>query len=318
MFKIGTYLPKKIVSNDDLEYLGWSSGKIYKKTGIKTRHICETSETALDLAEQACLNVFEEYDINKNDIDYVILCTQSPDYVIPNNISLLHHRLDLNNNIGTLEFNHGCSGYIYGLSIAKALLNTSLATNVLLVTADSYSKYIDIDDRANKTIFGDGATATIITNEESSKFGEFIFGTDGSGSVNLCVNNSGLSEKKLTNDGFENKLFMNGGEIFNFALEKVPESIAGILDKHHYSLDDIDHFLFHQANNFMLEHLKTKIGIPDHKFHKFIEDIGNTVSSTIPFLINDLNQKSILKSGDKILLIGFGVGYSWGITIIEY
>ena len=153
---------------------------------------------------------------------------------------------------------------------------------------------------------------------ETDKFGEFIFGTDGKGSCNLCVNNSGLSKEKLTLEGFEDKLFMNGSEIFNFTLEAVPYSIEKVLEKNSLNFEDIDYFLFHQANDFMLEHLREKLNIPKEKFPKFIENTGNTVSSTIPFLINDLNEKQILKKGDKLLLIGFGVGYSWGTTIIEY
>lgn len=318
MFEIGTFLPQKVLSNEDLEYLGWSAKKIFVKTGISQRHVTIENETALDLAYQSCEDLFSKYKVDKKEVDYILYCTQSPDYNLPNNVSILHKRLDLPNNIPTLEFNQGCSGYIYGLSLAKALINSNLATKVLLVTADTYTKYIDNEDRANKTIFGDGATATLLTKNEIDKFGEFIFGTDGNGSCNLCVNNSGLSKDKLTLEGFENKLFMNGSEIFNFTLEAVPTSIEKVLEKNNIKFEEIDYFLFHQANNFMLEHLREKLNIPKEKFPKFIENTGNTVSSTIPFLINDLNEKQILKKGDKLLLIGFGVGYSWGTTIVEY
>ena len=318
MFKIGTYLPEKVLSNEDLEYLGWSAKKILLKTGIKKRHVTQENETALDLAFKACTNLFSKYEIDKNEVDYILYCTQSPDYNLPNNVSILHKKLNLKNDIASLEFNQGCSGYIYGVSLAKALITSNLAKKVLLVTADTYTKYIDDEDRANKTIFGDGATATLLTSNEVEKFGEFIFGTDGNGSCNLCVNNSGLAKNKLTEEGFENKLFMNGSEIFNFTLETVPSSIEKILEKNKLNFENIDYFLFHQANNFMLEHLREKLNIPREKFPKFIENTGNTVSSTIPFLINDLNEKQILKEGDKLLLIGFGVGYSWGTTIIEY
>lgn len=318
MFKIGTYLPKKVLSNEDLEYLGWSTKKIFVKTGISQRHVTIENETALDLAYQACEDLFSKYEINRKEVDYILYCTQSPDYNLPNNVSILHKRLNLLNTVPTLEYNQGCSGYIYGLSLAKALINSNLASNILLVTTDTYTKYIDNQDRANKTIFGDGATATLFTKNETDKFGEFIFGTDGNGSCNLCVNNSGLSREKLTTEGFENRLFMNGSEIFNFTLEAVPISIEKVLEKNNIKFEEIDYFLFHQANDFMLEHLREKLNIPKEKFPKFIENTGNTVSSTIPFLINDLNEKQILKKGDKLLLIGFGVGYSWGTTIIEY
>lgn len=318
MFKTGTYLPQKVLTNENLEYLGWSAKKILAKTGIKERHITEENETALDLAYEACEKLFSKYQIDRSEVDYILYCTQSPDYNLPNNVSILHKRLNLKNDMASLEFNQGCSGYIYGLSLAKALITSNLASKVLLVTSDTYTKYIDNQDRANKTIFGDGATATLLTKNEIKKFGEFIFGTDGKGSCNLCVNNSGLSKNKLTQEGFEDKLFMNGSEIFNFTLETVPTSIEKVLEKNNLKFEDIDYFIFHQANNFMLEHLREKLNIPKEKFPKFIEDTGNTVSSTIPFLINNLNEKHVLKEGDKLLLIGFGVGYSWGTTIIEY
>jgi 3-oxoacyl-[acyl-carrier-protein] synthase-3 len=318
MFKVGTYLPQKVLSNQDLEYLGWSAKKIFTKTGISQRHVTIENETALDLACYACEDLFFKYEIDKKEVDYILYCTQSPDYNLPNNVSILHKKLKLSNNIASLEFNQGCSGYIYGLSLAKALISSNLATKVLLITADTYTKYIDNEDRANKTIFGDGATATLLTKDEIDKFGEFIFGTNGDGSCNLCVNNSGLSKEKLTQDGFEDKLFMNGSEIFNFTLEAVPASVEKVLEKNNIKFEEIDYFLFHQANNFILEHLREKLNIPKDKFPKFIENTGNTISSTIPFLINDLNAKKILKKGDKLLLIGFGVGYSWGTIIIEY
>jgi 3-oxoacyl-[acyl-carrier-protein] synthase-3 len=318
LISIGTYLPNKVLTNSDLEYLGWSAKKIFLKTGIKERHVTENNETALDLAQKASENLFTKYKIDREEVDYILYCTQSPDYNLPNNVSILHQRLSLRNDIASLEYNQGCSGYIYGLSLAKALITSNLANKVLLVTSDTYTKYIDNDDRANKTIFGDGATATLLTSNEVEKFGEFIFGTDGKGSSNLCINNSGLSKTKLTEEGFENKLFMNGSEIFNFTLEAVPESIEKVLEKNNLNFEDIDYFLFHQANNFMLEHLRKKLNIPEEKFPKFIENTGNTVSSTIPLMMNDLNEKQTLQKGDKILLIGFGVGYSWGTTIVEY
>ena len=318
MINVSKYLPKNILINEDLEYLGWSAKKIYKKTGIKQRHIARGNETALDLATKACENLFREHHIATNTIDYILYCTQSPDYGLPNNVSILHKRLNLRNDIASLEFNQGCSGYIYGLSLAKSLILTGIAKNVLFVTTDTYSKYIHDDDRANKTIFGDGATATFLTHNIVSKFGKFIFGTNGDGANNLCVNNSGLSNVKLTSEGYDKSLFMNGSEIFNSTLENVPKSIENVLKENNMSIDDVDHFLFHQANEFMLDHLRDKIGIPPEKFHKCIENTGNTVSSSIPILINNLNDKRILKSGEKILLIGFGIGYSWGATIIEY
>ncbi len=318
MFRIGTCLPGKIVTNEDLKYLGWSAKKIYAKTGIRQRHCVDKDETALDLAQSACDDLFGKYGIEREGIDYLLYCTQSPDHIIPASVNLLHKRLGLRSEIASLEYNHGCSGYLYGLSLAKALIESGMASRLLLVTADTYSRYIDANDRANKTIFGDGATATLLEATDVAKFGSFIFETNGEGACNLCVNRSGLSDEILSPEGMEKKLYMNGGEIFNFTLERVPSAIARVLEKNDVSFEDIDHFAFHQANDFMLEYLRQKLQVPAEKFPKYLENIGNTVSSTIPFLLNDLNGKGTLQRGEKLLLIGFGVGYSLGATVIEY
>jgi len=318
MFKIGTYLPDWIVSNEDLEYLGWSAKKIYAKTGIRQRHQVEEGQSALDLAQNACENLFGKYDLERQEIDYLLYCTQSPDYIIPASVNLLHKRLGLRGDTPSLEYNHGCSGYIYGLSLAKALIESGLASKLLLVTSDTYSRYIDENDRTNKTIFGDGATATLLDIENVRKFGNFIFETNGDGACNLCVNKSGLSDVVLSSEGMEKKLYMNGGEIFNFTLDKVPTTIQRVLERNSVGFDEIDYFIFHQANDFMLEYLRQKLEVPVERFPKYLENIGNTVSSTIPFLLNNMNEKELFKSGDRLLLIGFGVGYSLGATVIEY
>lgn len=318
MLKIGRGLPERELTNEALEYLGWSAKKIEAKTGIFKRHIASETQGALDLAYDACEDLFSDPKIKREEIDYLLYCTQSPDYLLPNNVTLLHRRLGLEKKCASLEFNQGCSGYLYGLSLAKALILSHQASNVLLVTADTYSKYIHPDDRSNKTIFGDASTATLLTQNEVEKFGEFVFGTDGSGAVNLCVNNRGLSSRPLTQEGYENSLYMNGGEIFNFTLEAVPTAIKNVLEKNSVEYEDIDYFLFHQANRFMLKHLRQKLEIPPEKFPIYIKETGNTVSSTIPLLLDQMIKNGKLRGGEKLLLIGFGVGYSWGTTVIEY
>jgi 3-oxoacyl-[acyl-carrier-protein] synthase-3 len=316
------YLPQTILSNDSFDELGWSSKKIYSKTGIQERRITAENETALDLAEQACGNLFANFSIDTTAIDYLIYCTQSPDFVVPNNASLLHHKLNLNSNCASLDINQGCTGFLYGLSLAKGLLQSGQASKVLLVTTDTYTKYIHETDRTNRTIFGDGATATLLDIDDANSLGNFVFGTNGEGAFNLCVESFGLKNKHIQNnvnessDAYEKKdyLYMNGAEIFSFTLDKVPQCVESVLLKNKLEKNEVDFFIFHQANAYMLEHLREKLDLPKEKFVIDLEYSGNTVSSTIPIVLSHLQEKNQLFKGAKVLFVAFGVGYSWIAT----
>ncbi len=321
------YLPAKTLTNTDLEkaHPDWSASKIEEKIGIRERHIVAEDETALDLAYRAGLKVFESFD--KNQIDFHLLCTQSADYLLPTSACILQDRFGLRTNIGAIDFNQGCSGFIYGLALAKSLIHTGLADHVLLITAETYSKHIGPNDRANMSIFGDGAAATVISKSEAQKIGEFELGTDGSGKDNLIVVNGGSRHKiepvpqewtdESGNVRSNNFLFMNGPEIFNFTIEKIPEVVQKTLRKNSLAIEDVDYVIFHQANKYMLEYLRKKLGLPKDNFYNNMLLVGNTVSSTIPIALKDCLDSGLLKTGDKVLLVGFGVGYSWGATVIE-
>ncbi|MBU2494618.1 MAG: ketoacyl-ACP synthase III [Bacteroidetes bacterium] len=314
---ISYYLPENVLTNDDLskQFPEWTIERITNKLGISKRHICSENETVSDMSVNASLKLFEEYNVSKNEIDYIILCTQSPDYYLPTTACVVQHRLGLKQNIGAIDFNLGCSGYIYGLGLSKALIQSNQANNVLLITSEAYSKHIKFDDKSNRSIFGDAATASLISNGDG-KIEDFDYGTDGGGSNNLIVKNGGLKFKK--NNTEDDYLFMNGAKIFSFTLEKVPLVVKNILDKSKLSIEDIDLFIFHQANKFMLENLRKKLKISENKFYYFIENVGNTVSSTIPLALNDAYKNNRIKKNDKVMLVGFGVGYSWGGCIIYY
>lgn len=312
--KIATYLPEKIIDNAEFAELGWSPEQIFDKTGIRQRRVAGDGEYAMDLAQKACEKLFGKFEIDRGEIDYLVYCTQSPDTSIPNTSSVLHERLGLPQNIGCLDFNQGCTGYIYGLSIAKGMLLTGQAKNLLLVTAETYSKYIAEDDRTNRTIFGDAASASLLDAGDAEKIGDFVFGSDGRGAKNLCVKGSGLRKELF--DGEDGRLFMNGPEIFNFTLRSVPAAIETLLEKSGLHAEDIDHFIFHQANGFMLEHLRKKMKIPAEKFPMYLEHVGNTVSSTIPIVMEHLTEIRAIKENQRIVLVGFGVGYSWGAVVL--
>ena len=321
------YLPETIIANNDLEkeFPSWSSDKIEKKIGIRERHIVKEDETALDLALKAGEKVLKNY--NKDKINFLMLCTQSPEYYLPSGACILQDRLGLKTDVGSFDYNLGCSGFIYGLALAKSLIFSNIANNILLITSETYTKHIHPKDKSNRTIFGDAAAAIIVEKSETEQIGEFVLGTDGSGYKNLIVPNGGLRNRydpnaKEIDDGSSsirtnNNLYMNGPEIFNFTIKAVPNVVSKTLKKNNTTLEDLDYVIFHQANKYMNEYLRKKINIPRDKFYLNLLHTGNTVSATIPIAIKDCLDDNIIKKDDTILIVGFGVGYSWGGTIIK-
>jgi 3-oxoacyl-[acyl-carrier-protein] synthase III len=329
---ISYYLPEDKLSNEDINNLfpEWSIDKIASKTGINERRITASNEFSSDMAIKSAKQLFEEHKISPQDIDFILLCTQSPDYFLPTTACIIQEALNIPTTAGALDFNLGCSGYIYGLGLAKGLIETGQAGNVLLLTAETYSKFIHPQDKSVRTIFGDAAAATLISasEKEEPQIGALVYGTDGKGAANLMVKTGGMryarteASAALVNDDFgnvrtEDALYMNGSEIFVFTLASVPSLVQSVLEKANLSIDNIDLFIFHQANSFMLEALRKKISIPKEKFFLFLENCGNTVSSTIPIALYEAIKSGKAKTGDKILLAGFGVGYSWGGAIIQ-
>lgn len=332
------HLPESVVTNEDLvrDFPDWTMSKIAHKTGILHRHIAGPQECASDLAVIAAEKLFATGICHREEIDYLLLCTQSPDYILPTTACVLQDRLGLPTTIGALDFNLGCSGYVYGLSLARGLIETGQAKRVLLLTAETYSKHMHREDRSVRALFGDAATATLIegradTPDDSLPWiGPFVFGTDGRGRDNLIVARGGMrhpeavpeSDREGTSDRnngdrFPNHLYMNGPEIFTFTLEAVPPAVEALLQLSGRSLESIDRFVFHQANRFMLEHLRSKLGIPPEKFVVALSESGNTVSSTIPIALKEARDRGQINDGQRIMLVGFGVGYSWGATLIR-
>ncbi|MDR2146040.1 MAG: ketoacyl-ACP synthase III [Tannerella sp.] len=324
---ISYYLPEKILTNEQLvsEFPEWTIEKIADKIGIRQRHISACYETALDMAVAASNQLFKEHEIDRSTIDFVLLCTQSPDYYLPTTACLLQDKLNLSTTCGALDFNLGCSGFVYGLSLAKGLIAGNIAGNVLLVTSETYSKHIHPNDKSNRTIFGDAAAATLISREGIAEILNFSLGTDGKGAENLIVKSGAFKHPNKTNqvncdeDGnpvSDDYLYMNGSEIFSFTLEAVPQLVTSTLKVNNMSKDDIDLFVFHQANKYMMDFLRKKIKIVPEKFYYCMENSGNTVSSTIPIALYEAQKEKEISG--NVLLAGFGVGYSWGGTILKY
>ena len=327
---ISYYLPETVCTNERLvaEFPEWDAEKVFNKVGVRERHLAGTDETAGDLAEKAARKLFEEYGVSPSEIDFILLCTQSPDYRLPSTACVLQDRLGIPTSAGALDFDLGCSGCIYGMALAKGLIAGGIARNVLLLTAETYSKYLHPEDKSNRTIFGDGAAACLVSKDGGfAEIGEFVLGTDGSGAENLIIKTlgarhpqaSGLSS--VDDDGHVNRedyLYMNGSAIFNFTLETVPRIMKELLDKSELGKDDVGYFVFHQANRFMLSTLRKVCGIPKDRFHIDLEHCGNTVSPTILIGLKDSLERETIQPGMTVMVCGFGVGLSYGASLLQF
>jgi len=328
---VASYLPPTVLDNDALatEFPEWSVEKISAKTGISRRHIAAPDEFTSDLAAAAGRVLFDANEIDPTSIDYLIVCTQSPDYYLPSTACIVQDALGIPTSAGATDITLGCSGYIYALGLAKGLIESGQAAKVLVITADTYTKFLNPRDKSVRTIFGDGAAATLVTDDgEANSITAITYGTDGSGAKSLIVPSGGLREgtalqpkadtaaRALEHTGYD--LYMDGPDIFTFTLAVVPDSVNTILSKAGVTLDDIDLFVFHQANAFMLEHLRKKLGVPREKFFVALEESGNTVSSTIPIALADAESRGTLHRGMRVMLLGFGVGLSWGGLITTW
>ena len=326
---ISYYLPETKITNEDLlkDFPEWSVDKVAAKVGINSRHIASKNETACDLAEKAALKLFEEYKIDPTTIDFLLLCTQSPDYFLPSTACILQNRLGIPTTAGAFDYNLGCSGCIYGMAIAKGLIAGGIAKNILLITAETYSKYIHPTDKSNRSIFGDGAAACLISTEGIAEIGEFSLGTDGSGAKHLIVETGSARQKEPTNkesiddDGHihrEDYLYMDGSAIFNFTLEAVPAMMKDVLLKNKIDKENIDYYLFHQANKFMLNTIRKVCVLPKDKFYIDLSETGNTVSSTVMIGLKQCLENGTIQQGMQVMITGFGVGLSWGGTILKF
>lgn len=300
---IAYYLPEMVLTNAQLadEFPEWTTEKIAQKVGISERHIAAPNETVTDMACQAAERLLAKgYD--RSLIDFVLLCTQSPDYMLPSSACIVQHRLGLSTKCGAFDFNLGCSGYEYGLVVAKGLIQSGVAQNVLLLTAEMYTKYLSQDDKGNRTIFSDGASATWVGTEGFAEIGECSLGTDGSGADYLIVRP-------------KEPLYMDGAAIFDFSSEVVPPMVEDVLHKSGLEKDDVDLWIFHQANKFMINYIRKLLEIDKERFYIYMEHVGNTVSSTIPIALVEARKEGKLKG--NVLLAGFGVGLSWGGVMLH-
>ncbi|MBC8320837.1 MAG: ketoacyl-ACP synthase III [Bacteroidetes bacterium] len=328
---ISCYFPANVLTNERLqvEFPELKVPELTRLTGVTQRHICSEDQTSVDMAVAAAHNLFHKSSIKKSDIDFVIYCSAGGDYITPASSCIIHNRLALPAHCGAFDYNQGCTGFIYGLSMADSMISAGNADNILLITSEAITKTIHPNDSSNRAIFGDAATASLIVrNSNVSKFGKFIFGTDGSKYDRIIIKH-GRERFPLPKYAEEDRLdsygntrndanfFMDGSEVFNFSVAKAPELVSRLLTKSGLNFDDIDFFVFHQANQIILETIGKKIKIPDDKMIIDIKTTGNTVSSTIPIVLKNAIDQGKIKRGNILLIAGFGVGFSWGGTIMK-
>ncbi len=315
---IAVHLPERVETNQQLaeEFPNWDMNLIFSKTGIAARHIAAPDECASDLGFKAAQKLFAEYNIDPASIDFVLLCTQTPDYPLPTTACLLQDRLGLRRSCGAFDINLGCSGFVYGLAVADGLIRTGAVRRVLFITAETYTKYIHPSDRSLRTIFGDGAAATLIEAAETPSLSGYCFGTDGKGADTLLVTKGGARapaacHKPRHRQRWPSPLYMDGPSLINFTVGAIPQVVEDILCSAGKRREDIQLYLFHQATRKMLELLCDCLGIDMARMPLALENCGNTVSSTIPILLDELRRSGQLTVGMQNIMIGFGVGWSW-------
>jgi 3-oxoacyl-[acyl-carrier-protein] synthase-3 len=318
---IAHYLPERVVTNADLavENPGWDPEKLYKKTGIRQRHVVADGETAADLGTRAAERVLDRSNIERSRIDSLIVGTQSPDHFLPGDSALLQVRLGLPTSCAAFDVTLGCSGYTYGLWLARALILSGSSRNVLVVSADTYSRYCDPRDLTTVTLFGDAAGATLLTAEPRgalAEIGPTVLGTDGRGFCNLIVRDG--AARSTARPGSPPRLFMNGPEVLSFTLDSVKTGIERLLDVSQLKWDEVDLFLMHQANRFLLENLRLKMRIDTERLPIDVDQTGNTVNASIPLLMSRMLERGELSGPRKCVLAGFGVGYSWAMSLVNW
>lgn len=326
---IAVHFPARVQENEELAGLspGWTADKVYQKTGIRRRRVAQEGECASDLAAAAAEKLLRDRD--RSTVDFLLFCTQTPDYLVPTTACVLQHRLNLPKRCGALDFNLGCSGYVYGLALAQSLITGGIAANVLLLTAETYTRHLHPADLTVRTIFGDAGAATLLSAEAPSRLRAFVLGTDGSGAGQLMIKAGGARHPRPNppspapadeagHGQDPNCLYMDGPGVFDFAIEAVPDMVQQVISKAGLQFGDIDSFIFHQANAHILEHLRRKLRIPRERLELCLEECGNTVSSTIPIALHAAVQAGRIKPGMKVLLAGFGAGLSWAGCLLDW
>lgn len=303
--------------------------KTIKFTGVESRRSADHNICASDLCYKAALSLFEDLKIAEDTIDLVLFVSQTPDYRLPATACTLQRRLKLNQNVGAFDINLGCSGYVYGLSVAYAFASQSGMSRVLLLCGDTITKAVSPQDRSTALLFGDAGSATLVEKSDVNSKAYFSLNTDGEGEDVIKIKGGGyrqpsshatLASKRNHDGGVRNdeQIYMDGARVFNFTIDKIPKDINRILTFANQSLSDVDYIVFHQANQFILNYLTKKLKYSTPQAPSTLAKYGNTSCATIPLTVVDKLKNQIRCPNKKnILFSGFGVGLSWATALIE-
>ena len=322
-------VPAQVYSNRDLGYL-IPEGEIEKtihSIGVEERRIADPDVTASDLAFKAAKKLMDDNNLAPDSIDVLLFMSQTSDYRIPATSCILQHRLGLSKDTCCIDLSLGCSGYVFALSTAFAYASMEGVNRVLLLDGETFSKIVNRRDKVDWPLYGDGATATLV---EKGNFGEsfFILRTDGSGENAVKVSGGGMRNvttsdslvEKTREDGnirTDLDVFMDGMDVFNFAMSVVPKSVKQICAESGTPLEDIDWLVFHQANKFMTDFFAKRLKFPMEKVPYCIQKYGNTSSTSVPLtIVSELEGK--LNDGDHVVMCGFGAGLSWGVAYLVF
>ena len=329
---ISWYVPERFETNEFLvqEFGTWTPEKIFHKTGIRKRHIADAGKTASYYHALVANRFFEEHpDIARDTIDMLVVCTETRDYIAPATACVVHSLIGLRKTCGAVDYELGCSGYLYGLGLAKGFITSGIARRVLLVTGDVVAKYANKQDKSIRTLFGDGFTATLLEASATDRVTGFDYGTDGTGYRDIIIEAGAeaMPYSETTGEAYTNRfgnthskenIYMDGRKVLEFSVGEVPGSVGRTLERAGLKLDDIDLVVFHQASQLLLERVRDTLGVPPEKYVIDMADTGNTVSSTVPIALARAVAAGRLKAGMKVLVSGFGVGLSWGTAVIEW
>lgn len=299
---MATAVPKNISTN--------TNSKFIAITGVNSKRITPENICTSDLCFEAAQQLISDLNVDKQEIEILVFVSQTPDYKLPVTSTILQHKLNLPQSCFCIDIPLGCSGYIYGLSVISSLINSGKIKKGLLLVGDTISKEIDQNDQSTEPLFGDAGTATLLEYNEDSNPILFGLGSDGSGYESIIIH-GGNCRSKLSSD----RLVLNGMDVFNFGINKIPRIINEFLANFNLNKDSIDLFVFHQANKFMNDKIYKKLSIPENKTLSSLYEFGNTSSATIPLTIT--TQKTNIKKDTKLMFCGFGVGLSWGSAYIH-
>jgi 3-oxoacyl-[acyl-carrier-protein] synthase-3 len=314
---LGSYLPEQVVTNDDLAArLDTSDEWIRSRTGIRERHYAAADEATSDLALQAARRALSDAGCEPEDVDVLIVATTTPDHPVPATAPIVAAKLGLT--ITAFDINAACSGFVYGLQVGATLAATG--SRVLLIGAETLTRYVDHDDRSIAVLFGDGAGAVVLERREGASIGPFDLGSDGSEVEILWMRAGGAREPfdPVLHAEASSRMSMRGGDVYRHAVTRMSASSKVVLDAAGITVSDIDLMVGHQANQRILEAVGQRLGVPDGISHLTVDRHGNTSAASIPLALDDARREGRLLPGSRVLLTAFGGGLTWGSCLLTW